>query len=99
MSKLFAGGGIVDWILALMAVEAGLLAVLHSRKLPGLPLMEGISVLAGGVALLLALRCALRGSPWGTIAIWLILALAAHLWDLRSRIAQRIRLETLSQFK
>ena len=99
MSNLFADGGIVDWILALMVVEAGLLAVLHSRKLPGLPLMEGISVLAGGAALLMALRCALRGTAWVTIAIWRLVALGAHVWDLRSRIAERTRLETLSRFK
>lgn len=99
MSKLFADGRIVDWILAFMVAEAGLLAILHSRKLPGLPLLEGISVLAGGVALLMALRCALRGTSWTTIAIWLIVALGAHAWDLRSRIAERSRLEMLTRFK
>ncbi len=94
MSKLFTDGAIVDWILALMVMEAGFLAVFHSRNMPGLPLRQGISVLAGGAALLLALRCALRGAPWQSVALWLIVALGAHLLDLRSRIAERHRLGT-----
>jgi hypothetical protein len=95
MSKLFSDGAIVDWILALMIMEAGCLAVLHSRKLPGLPLMRAVAALAGGAALLMALRCALRGTPWQPIALWLIAALGAHLLDLRSRILERQRFVTV----
>jgi hypothetical protein len=96
MLKLFNDGAIVDWILALMVMEAGFLAVFHARKLPGLPLKEAISALAGGAALLMALRCALRGAPWPAIALWLIVALCAHMLDLRSRIVERHRLEAVS---
>jgi hypothetical protein len=93
MSKLFSDGAIVDWILALMVIEAGFLALFYSRKLPGLPLVQGIWALAGGAALLMALRYALRGSPWQSIALWLIVALGAHAVDMRNRIAERRRFE------
>jgi hypothetical protein len=95
MSKIFSDGAIVDWILALMLMEAGLLAVFHSRKLPGLPLVQAISALAGGAALLMALRYALRGAPWQSVALWLIVALGAHAVDLRNRIAERRRFDTV----
>jgi hypothetical protein len=96
MDKLFTDGVIVNWILGFMVMEASFLAVFHARRLPGLPLRQGISALAGGAALLMALRCALRATPWQIIALWLIVALGAHLLDLRSRIAERRSIETLT---
>jgi hypothetical protein len=41
--------------------------------------------LAAGAALLLALRSALAGQAWEGVALWLIVALAAHVLDLKLR--------------
>jgi hypothetical protein len=75
-------GGLVEAILALVALEAGLLAVLLRRSgraaaLPGL-----LATLLSGTALLLALRAALIGADTVWIGAWLAAALAAHLLDL-----------------
>jgi hypothetical protein len=79
-------GGLVEAILALVALEAGLLAVLLRRSgraaaLPGL-----LATLLSGTALLLALRAALIGADTVWIGAWLAAALAAHLLDLWLRL-------------
>jgi hypothetical protein len=78
MAELFATGRIVDLILLLMVLEAGVLIVwTRSTDLLG--------NLLAGVGLLLALRGALAGIWWGWIALCLGAALLAHLADLRHR--------------
>ena len=83
MAGLFASGRIIDVILALVALEALLLAWLGRRG--GLPLPALLANLASGGALMLALRAALVGSGWIVIAGWLLAGLVAHLADLRLR--------------
>ena len=87
MTSLFANGSIVTWILGFMLIEAVILVFLRGRI--GLPLQNLAGVFGAGAALLLALRCALRGDAWPAIAFWLLVALGAHLFDLRWRL--RIR--------
>lgn len=75
-------GGLVEAILALVALEGALLAVVLRRSgraaaLPGL-----LATLLSGAALLLALRAALIGAGAVWIGAWLAAALAAHLLDL-----------------
>jgi hypothetical protein len=87
MSQLFASGRIVDLILGFVALEALLLGRYARHAAPRLPWRLLLLGLVPGVALLLALRASLRGAPWPTIALCLTVALAAHLIDLRQRIA------------
>jgi hypothetical protein len=87
ISELFAGGRIVDLVLAIMLVEAVALAAYHRRTRRGLAPAAVVLNLAAGAALLLALRGALVGAGWGWIALALAGALAAHLADLRQRWA------------
>ena len=54
----------------------------HSVKLAAGDL---VGLLLAGAFLLLALRAALTGAPWPSIAIWLLAALIAHLADLVRR--------------
>ncbi len=82
MSELFASGRIVQAILALVAVEAVALALVHLRTGRGLPLSSILWNLLAGAALLLALYNALVGAPWPWIATWLAIGFVAHLADL-----------------
>ncbi len=85
MSELFAGGRIIDWILLLIVLEAAALGAWHRRSGRGIALREVLGTLASGAALMLALRAALSGQSWTMVALWLSLALVAHLADLASR--------------
>lgn len=85
MAELFASGRIVDCILAFMLIEWALLALLHHRSNRGLNRLELTVSLSAGLALLLALRAALAGSGWPSVAGWLAASLVAHLWDLKLR--------------
>lgn len=82
MADLFASSRIVDLILLLVVVEAAGLHVLHRLTGRGPRLAALAPNLAAGAALLLALKAALSGAGWPVIALALLLALAAHLWDL-----------------
>ncbi|MCJ2053281.1 hypothetical protein [Methylobacterium sp. J-070] len=92
MAALFASGRIIDGILALVVLEALLLVWLCRRRrvVPGvfadLSLPALLATLASGAALMLALRAALVGAPWSTVAACLLAGLVAHLADLGVRI-------------
>ena len=83
MEALFASGRIVDAILALVVLEALLLAWLARRR--GMALPPLLANLASGAALMLALRAALVGSGWPIVAVWMLAGLACHLIDLGFR--------------
>lgn len=85
VAELFSTGRIVDCILALMALEILAVILIRNKTRQGVPAVELIVSVAAGAALLLALRAALIGSTWRQIAPWLIIALGAHLVDLRAR--------------
>lgn len=85
MAELFVNGRIADCILVLMLLEVVALTLLRRRSGRGIRPVELIVSTGAGAALLLALRAALVGSAWPRIAIWLVAALAAHLYDLRLR--------------
>jgi hypothetical protein len=85
MSDLFAGGHVVDAILALILFEALLLILHHRRRGDGISPVPLLCNLLAGVFLLLALRGALVDAWWGWIALCLTLALPAHLADLWQR--------------
>ncbi|MEL6064275.1 MULTISPECIES: hypothetical protein [unclassified Methylobacterium] len=79
----FASGRIIDAILLLVAGEALLLVWIARRR--GLPLPSLLANLASGAALMLALRAALVGAGWVTVAGWMLAGLVAHLADLNLR--------------
>jgi hypothetical protein len=85
MGNLIASGHIVDAILGLVAVEFLAMTIYRHRTGFGIPAGDLIANLLSGVCLLLALRCALAGSSWVSIAVCLAAALLSHLADLRQR--------------
>ncbi len=68
---------LVDLILLLTAVEA--VVVMAVRR------VDLLVTLAAGVALLLALRCALTGASWVWICLCLLGGLLAHVADVAQR--------------
>jgi hypothetical protein len=85
MGALFASGRIIDLILLLVLVEAMILIIIRKQTGRGLKPLDLILSLLAGVALLFALRAALRGVAWPPIALLLFLSLVAHLTDLGRR--------------
>lgn len=85
MGALFESGHVVDVIIGLVVVEGLVLALFYQRRHRGISLGDLWPNLLSGAGLLMALRAALTGSSWQAIAPWLIVALAAHLIDLRRR--------------
>ena len=85
MGELFAGGRIVDLILAFMVLEALVLLVWRRRTGHGIAPLDLVASLLAGALLLLALRFALAGIAWPAIAACLAAALGAHVWDLARR--------------
>lgn len=83
LEKFFASGHVADAILLLMALEA-LAIIILIRRLKSLSsagiLLAGV---AAGACLVLALRAALKDAAWQTVALFLILALVAHVVELR----------------
>jgi hypothetical protein len=85
MEWIFASGRIVDLIVAVMCVEIGVLYLYRAMSGRGLGLADAAMMLLPGLALLLALRATLVGSPVSQVAFWLFVALVAHLADLWHR--------------
>lgn len=89
MDSFFASGDAVLLVLAFMAIELIVLILVRKQRhliISPLELVVGVSA---GAALLLGLREALRQAPWPRVAMWLIVALGCHLWDLKLRLATR----------
>jgi hypothetical protein len=89
LDRLFANGDAVLLVLGFMCVELIVLILVRKQRhliISPLELVVGVSA---GAALLLGLREALRQAPWPRVAMWLIVALGCHLWDLKLRLATR----------
>ena len=85
MQALFDSGLAADLVLAALGIEAiGLWALARfAGKGPGLlPLLP---FLLAGAAFALALRAALTGAGWALVALPLLAAFAAHVWDIARR--------------
>jgi hypothetical protein len=85
VSDFFANGRAVDVVLLLVLVEAAGLAAYFRQSGRGIAFGDLAGTLLAGAFLLLALRAALTGSTWEWIAGFLLLGLAAHLFDLARR--------------
>lgn len=82
MSAWFESGRAIDLVLAVLALEA-LLILLITR---GQKRRDVLLALVPGLFLMLAVRAALAGAPWQTIAALVALSLPAHLLDLGRRL-------------
>jgi hypothetical protein len=80
MQDLIASGRIVDIILVVMLLEMGVL--LATRRLPAADIAF---MMLPGACLLLALRAALVGAPWGYVAASLAASFVAHMIDVFRR--------------
>jgi hypothetical protein len=89
VAELFASGRIVDAIVVFMLIECAVLVALRNKSSSGISGAALTTNLAAGASLLLSLRAALIGSPWQMISMWLLLALLAHVADLKMRWAAR----------
>ena len=85
MDEFFATGAVAGAILAAMLVELVVLMWFRRRTGRGPSVAELLTGLGAGAALLLALRASLKGLEWRQIAVWLIVALVAHVADLTLR--------------
>jgi hypothetical protein len=82
---LFDSGRIVDFVLALTALEGLLLVAYYRSTGRGIAPIDLLCNLASGIWLLLAFRLAVAGFWWGWIGACLAAAGLAHFLDLRRR--------------
>lgn len=94
MVALLGSGHIADVLLAITALEGVALALFHRWTGRGISTAEIVGNLLSGAFLVLALRCALSEAPWPWLALCLLLALIAHLADLRARFGRGGRLRS-----
>ena len=85
MNELFASGRVADLILLVLVFEGLALWLFHQRTGRGLPLSVVLPFLLAGGAFALSLRAALTGAGWPLVALPLLGALVAHVWDLAAR--------------
>jgi hypothetical protein len=85
LAELFQSGRVVDLILLLMLVELLALAAWRASGRVAPAVADVLPYLLSGAALLLALRVALTDGPWPLVALALLFAFAAHLYDLYRR--------------
>lgn len=81
MNEFFTSGTAIDLVLAVVAIEAIVLAIWFRR-------IDLLVALLPGALLMLALRAALTGAGWEWVAILVTASLPAHLWDMRRRLSQ-----------
>jgi hypothetical protein len=80
LSHLFSSGRAIDLVLAFMVME--LVVLLWRRRRARI---DVFLALAPGACLLIALRAALTGAGWMSIAAFVALSLPVHLADLARR--------------
>lgn len=85
MTEFFASGRVAELILAMLVLEGVALGWWHRRTGRGISLRAILPFLLAGAAFALALRAALTGAGWVWVALPLLGAFAAHLWDLAAR--------------
>ncbi len=85
MTELFQSGRVADLILMILLLEGLGLWYFHRRTGRGLALGAVLPFLLAGAAFALSLRAALTGAGWPLVALPLLGALGAHLWDLAAR--------------
>lgn len=88
LTDMIGSGRMIDVILALVVLEAA--ALLVWRRAKGPPYLRDLAAnLVAGAMLLLALRAALTDAGAAAVALWLFLALLAHIADLVQRLYRK----------
>jgi hypothetical protein len=85
MADLFASGRLIDLILIVVVLEAGLLSLLWRYARRGIAPADLLPNLCAGAFLLLALRATLAGAGWMVASGCLAAAGLAHLIDIYRR--------------
>ena len=85
MSELFASGHVIDFVLAIVGLEAAALLAWRRRRYRGLAPVDVLGQLLAGALLLGAVRCALTGTDYRWTAAFVTASLPAHLFDLARR--------------
>ena len=85
MNELFASGLVADLILFVLVLEGLALWLIHKHTGRGMSLRVVLPFLLAGGAFALSLRAALTGAGWPLVALPLLGALIAHVWDLTAR--------------
>lgn len=81
-------GGQVDAVIAITVLETIALLAYHYTTKRSLTPRDYLLNVASGVCLMLALRCALSGSDWLYMSMWLVTAGMAHFADIAMRLRQ-----------
>jgi hypothetical protein len=87
VASLFETGRITEVVLLVMVAELAGLVWLARRGVIAARVVDLAVSLGAGAALVMAVRAALVDEPWQVVALWLLVALAAHLSDLNRRFA------------
>lgn len=85
MGEFFASGRVADLILLMLVLEGVALGLYHHRTGRGIALRAILPFLLAGAAFALSLRAALTGGGWPWVALPLMGAFGAHLWDIAAR--------------
>ena len=85
MADFFASGRVADLILLMLALEGAALGAWHHRTGRGIAFRAILPFLLAGAAFALSLRAALTGAGWPLVALPLMGAFGAHLWDIAAR--------------
>ena len=85
MTELFQSGRAADVILLFLFLEGLGIWLYHRRTRRGLQLGAVLPFLLAGAAFALSLRAALTGAGWPLVALPLLAALIAHIWDISAR--------------
>jgi len=85
IQSLFETGRIFDIVLATLAIEGVVLWLYNRRTGRGLAPPALVSFLLSGVFLVAAFRASTLGAAWVWTALFLTLAFAVHLAELRGR--------------
>jgi len=89
VEALFTSGRMIDAILVLVALEAAALWFYIRGGRRSFAFADVLWNLLAGACLLLALRAAIADAGWAWLAVFLALALIAHVADLRRRLRAR----------
>jgi uncharacterized membrane protein YeaQ/YmgE (transglycosylase-associated protein family) len=85
LQGLVESGRIVDLILGLVGIEVLVVSLLARGRRNGFGPVDALVNALAGIGILLALRSALTGAAWTSVAGWLAGALVAHLADVARR--------------
>ena len=89
LQQWVVSGGLVDTIIVITLLEVAVLLVYHHQTKRGLKPRDYLLNVVSGLCLMLALRCALLGSTWYFVAVFLSGAGLAHTADIARRLQQR----------